>query len=130
MTKLIAMLGALLAVAGAQAADHKLVKLWETVAALKVPESVRFDAKRKALYVSDSSGKKVFVVKDGKATVHLDDRVLKGPNGLYVHKGALYVLDDNSLNRVEKDGNLTVLASGMPGGVDGLENVGGDDFLV
>jgi len=221
MKKIIATLGVVLSAAGAPAESHKLVKLWETEAALKVPESVRFDAKRHViyasnidgqaweadgkgsiakigldgkviaaewvtgldcpkglalsddgrwlfaadatgidvidigkgkldhkipipegkqlndlvndkgtLYVSDSSGKKVFAVKNGKVAVHLDDKVLKGPNGLFVHKGALYVLDDNSLNRVEKDGTLTVLASGMPGGVDGLENVGGDDFLV
>ena len=221
MNKLVAALGALLIAAGAPAAEHKLTKLWETAATLKVPESVRFDAHRKVLYVSnidgepwtadgkgsiakvgldgkviaaewvtgldcpkglalsddgkwlfaadiagivvididqgtidhriaipegkqlndlvnykgtlyisDSSGKKVFVVKDGKASVYLDEKVLKGPNGLFVHKGALYVLDNDSLNRVEKDKSLTVLASGMPGGADGLENVGGDDFLV
>jgi DNA-binding beta-propeller fold protein YncE len=221
MKKLIASLGAVLVAACVPAESHKLVKLWESAPELKVPESVRFDAKRKVLYVSnidgpsweadgkgsiaklgldgkviaaewvsgldcpkglalsddgkwlfaadaggidvidigkgkldhkipipegkqlndlvndrgtlyvsDSSGRKVFVVKDGKVGVHLDDKVLKGPNGLFVHKGALYVLDDNSLNRVEADGSLTVLASGMPGGVDGLENAGGDDFLV
>jgi sugar lactone lactonase YvrE len=82
------------------------------------------------LYVSDSSGKKVFVVKDGKPAQYLDAKVLKGPNGLYVHHGALYVLDNDSLNRVEKDNSLTALASGMPGGADGLERVRGDDFLV
>jgi len=221
MNKFVAALVALAAAAGAQAAEHKLTKLWETEPALKVPESVRFDAHRKVLYVSnidgepwtvdgkgsiakvgldgkviaaewvsgldcpkglalsddgkwlfaadaggidvididkgridhkiaipegkqlndlvnhkgtlyvsDSSGKKVYVVKDGKVSVHLDDKVLKGPNGLFVHKGALYVLDNDSLNRVEKDKSLKVLASGMPGGADGLENVGGDDFLV
>jgi hypothetical protein len=225
MNKLVAtvgpLLGALLFAAGAQAAGHKLTKVWESEPALKVPESVRFDAKRKVLYVSnidgepwtadgkgsiaklgldgkviaaewvagldcpkglalsddgrwlfaadlggidvidiekarldhqiaipegvqlndlvndkgtlyvsDSKGRKVFVVKDGKAAVHLDDKVLKGPNGLFVHKGALYVLDNDSLNRVEPDRSLKVLATGMPGGADGLENVGGDDFLV
>ncbi len=31
------------------------------------------------LYVSDSKGKKVYIVKDGKAAVHLDETVLKGP---------------------------------------------------
>ena len=82
------------------------------------------------LYVSDSRGKKVYVVKDGKPAVYLDETVLKGPNGLLMHNGVLYVLDDNALNRVEKDKSLTVLASEMPGGVDGLENVKGDDFLV
>jgi hypothetical protein len=225
MKKLIATmvptLGALLLATGAQAEGHKLVKLWETAPVLKVPESVRFDAKRKVLYasnidgepweadgkgsiakigldgkviaadwvagldcpkglalsddgkwlyavdangidvidiakakldhkiaipegiqlndlvndkgtlyVSDSKGRKVFVVKDGKPAVYLDETVLKGPNGLFVHGGALYVLDNDSLNRVKPDKSLDVLATGMPGGADGLENVGGDDFLV
>jgi sugar lactone lactonase YvrE len=82
------------------------------------------------LYVSDSKGKKVYVVKDGNAQVYLDETVLKGPNGLLVHGGTLYVLDNNSLNRVEPDKSLKVLADGMPGGVDGLENVKGNDFIV
>jgi hypothetical protein len=219
--KLSIALGALLVAGAAQADGHKLTKLWESEATLKVPESVRFDAQRKVLYVSnidgqpweadgkgsigklgldgkviaadwvagldcpkglalsddgkwlyaadvggvvvididagkidrkiaipdgqqlndlvndkgtlyvsDSKGKKVYVVKDGKAAVFLDETVLKGPNGLLVHKGALYVLDNNSLNRVEKDKSLKVLATDMPGGADGLENVKGDDFLV
>ena len=217
-------LGALalgVSLATAAQADHKLTKSWESEATLKVPESVRLDAKRKVLYVSnidgepwnadgkgsiaklgldgkviaaewvtgldcpkglalsddgkwlyaadaggivvidieagkiknkiaipdgqqlndlvndkgtlyvsDSKGKKVYVVKDGAASVYLDEKVLKGPNGLLVHKGALYVLDADSLNKVGKDKSLEVLATGMPGGVDGLENVKGDDFLV
>jgi sugar lactone lactonase YvrE len=225
MNKTLLTLGALAlaAVAQAQAGDqaHKLTKVWETEAALKTPESVRFDARRKVLYVSnidgqpwaadgkgsiakvgldgkviaaewitgldcpkglalsddgkwlyavdlvgvvvidietgkiedkiaipeglqlndivndagtlyvsDSKGKKIYQVKDGKASVFLDEKVLKGPNGLLVHEGALYVLDSDSLNRVEKDKSLKVLASGMPGGTDGLEQVKGDDFVV
>ena len=205
----------------AQAHDHKLTQLWESEATLKVPESVRLDAKRKVLYVanidgkpwevdgkgsigklgldgkviaaewitgldcpkgmalsddnetlyvadaggivvididagkvtgkiaipegkqlndlvndkgtlyvSDSAGRKVFVVKDGKAAVHLDETVLKGPNGVLMHKGSLLVLDNESVNRVKKDKSLEVLASGMPGGADGIENVKGDEFLV
>jgi DNA-binding beta-propeller fold protein YncE len=213
---------ALFATAQAQDAGntHKVTQVWESAATLKTPESVRYDAKRKVLYVSnidgepwtadgkgsigkvgldgkviaaewvtgldcpkglalsddgkwlyvgdcgglvvidvdagkikekiavadgllndvvndkgtiyasDSKGKKVYAFKDGKASVHLDEKVLKGPNGLLVHKGALYVLDNDSLNRVEADKSLKVLASGMPGGADGLENVKGDDFLV
>ena len=201
---------------------HKLTKLWESEAALKVPEGVRLDAKRKVLYVSnidgqpweadgkgsiakvgldgkviaaewvtgldcpkglalsadgkwlyaadiggivvidvrkgkikskiaipegiqlndlvsdgkdtlyisDSKGKKVYAVKNGKVSVHLDETVLKGPNGLLVHEGVLYVLDNNSLNQVLPDKSLKVLADGMAGGVDGLENVKGSDFLV
>jgi sugar lactone lactonase YvrE len=208
--------------AHAQAPEHKLTKVWESEAALKVPEGVRLDAKRKVLYVSnidgqpweadgkgsiakigldgriiaaewitgldcpkglalsangrwlyvadiggivvidvkagkiknkiaipegiqlndlasddkdtlyvsDSRGKKVYVVKDGKASVFLDESVLKGPNGLLVHGGTLYVLDNNSLNRVEPDKTLKVIADGMTGGVDGLEHVKGGDFIV
>ncbi len=225
MKKTLVKLGALAAAmslaAVAQAADHKLTKLWESEAVLKTPESVRFDAKRQVLYasnidgepwvadgkgsiakigldgkviaaewitgldcpkglalsddgkwlyaadfggivvmdiaagkiknkiaipdsvqlndlvndkgtlyISDSKGRKVYQVKNGKPTVFLDDKVLKGPNGLFVHKGALYVLDDSALFKVNKDRSLTRIASDMPGGVDGLESAGGDDFLV
>jgi sugar lactone lactonase YvrE len=222
MKKTIALMGAMLLATGAQADTHKLTKLWETEATLKVPEAVRYDAKRKVLYVSnidgepwaddqkgsigkvgldgkviaaewisglscpkglvlsedgkllyaadagglvvididagkirdriaipegvqlndvtsdgkgtlyvsDSKGRKVFAVKDGKATVHLDETVLKGPNGLLVHQDKLYVLDNNSLNEVQADKSLKVLADGMPGGVDGLEHVKGDEFIV
>jgi sugar lactone lactonase YvrE len=202
LTRLTTAIGILAVAAGAQAGEHKLTKLWESEAALKVPESVRFDAARKVLYVSnidgppweadgkgsigkvgldgkviaaewitgleapkgmalsddgkwlyaadmggvvvididagkvakkiaipdgqqlndvvndkgtlyvsDSKGKKVFIVKDGNVSVHLDEKVLKGPNGLLVHKGSLYVLDNNSLNRVEADKSLKVLAA-------------------
>lgn len=221
MKKLVAALTTLMIAAGAHAEGHRLVKLWESAAELKVPESVRFDARRKVLYasnidgqpwvadgkgsiaklgldgqvlaaewvtgldapkglalsddgrwlfaadmggidvidirkgkldhkiaipdslqlndlvndkgtlyVSDSKGRKVYVVKHGKPSVYLDETVLKGPNGLFVHAGALYVLDDNSLNRVKADRSLEVLAAGMTGGADGLESAGGDDFLV
>jgi DNA-binding beta-propeller fold protein YncE len=224
MKTILGVAGALLlaGVTQAQTPTHKLTRLWESDAALKVPESVRFDAQRKVLYVSnidgepwtadgkgsiakvgldgkviaaewvtgldcpkglalsddgkwlyaadaggivvidikagkikkkiaipdgvqlndlvgdgkdtlyvsDSKGRKVFKVKDDKATVLLDEKVLKGPNGLLVHGGKLYVLDNNALNEVQPDNTLKVLADGMPGGADGLENVTGSDFLV
>jgi DNA-binding beta-propeller fold protein YncE len=82
------------------------------------------------LYVSDSKGRKVFAVKGDKATVHLDETVLKGPNGLLVHEDKLYVLDNNSLNLVKPDKSLEVIVDGITGGADGLEHVKGDDFLV
>lgn len=82
------------------------------------------------LYVSDSKGRKVFAVKGDKATVHLDETVLKGPNGVLVHEGKLYVLDNNSLNLVKPDKSLEVIVDGITGGADGLEHVKGDDFIV
>ena len=101
---------------------------------IAIPEGIQLNDlaadDKGTLYVSDSKGKKVYIVKDGKASVHLDETVLKGPNGLLVHDGTLYVLDNNSLNQVQPDKTLKVLADGMPGGVDGLEHVKGGDFLV
>jgi len=101
---------------------------------IAIPEGVQLNDlasdDQDTLYVSDSKGKKVYVVKDGKAQVYLDETVLKGPNGLLVHDGTLYVLDNNSLNQVLPDKSLKVLADGMPGGVDGLENVKDSDFLI
>ena len=100
---------------------------------IAIPEGIQLNDlvnDKGTLYVSDSKGRKVYVIKDGKPGVYLDEKVLKGPNGLFVHKGALYVLDDNSLFRVEKDKSLKKIADDMPGGVDGLENVKGGDFLV
>jgi sugar lactone lactonase YvrE len=82
------------------------------------------------IYVSDSRGKKVFAVKGDTVSVHLDEKVLKGPNGLLVHGGKLYVLDNNSLNLVNDDKSLKVLADGMPGGADGLEHVKNGEFIV
>lgn len=82
--------------------EHKLVKLWETEAALKVPESVRYDAARKILYTSNIEGQAW--EKDGKGSigkVGLDGKViasewvtgLDAPKGMDIHAGKLYVAD-------------------------------------
>jgi sugar lactone lactonase YvrE len=80
------------------------------------------------VYVSDTKTKKVFAIKDGRSEAYLEN--LKGPNGLLFHDGALYLLDGEGLYRVGKDRDLTLLSDGMKGGVDGVENVTGNDFIV
>lgn len=82
------------------------------------------------VYVTDSRARRVYEVKDGKASMLLDSSKLKGPNGILKHKGSLYVLDAGSMYRMEKDGSLTKLAEGMEGGTDGIENITGGDFIV
>ena len=82
------------------------------------------------VYVTDSRARRVYEVKDSKASMLLDSSKLKGPNGILKQKGNLYVLDAGGMYRMEKDGSLTKLAEGMEGGTDGIENVGGSDFLV
>jgi sugar lactone lactonase YvrE len=82
------------------------------------------------VYVSDSRGRKVYAVENKKSTIVLDSAQLKGPNGVLIHKGDLYVLDAGSMYRLEKSGALTKLAEGMEGGTDGVEHVASGDFLV
>lgn len=82
------------------------------------------------VYVTDSRARRVYEIKDSKASLLLDSSKLKGPNGILKHKGSLYVLDAGSMYRMENNGSLTKLAEGMEGGTDGIESVSGGDFLV
>jgi DNA-binding beta-propeller fold protein YncE len=84
--------------------------------------------KKGVIYVSDSKLKKVFRVDDGRSEVYLEN--LKGPNGVLVSDGDLYLLDAGSMNKVNKDKSLARIADGMEGGTDGIENIGGNDFIV
>lgn len=80
------------------------------------------------VYVSDTAKKRVYAIKDGKPAVYLES--LKRPNGLLFHDGSLYLLDGEGLYRVGKDRSLKPLSDGMKGGVDGVENVTDDEFIV
>lgn len=84
--------------------------------------------KKGIVYVSDSKTKKVHRIENGKATVWIEN--LQGPNGVLSHDGDLYVLDNGSLYKVQKDKSLAKIADGMEGGTDGVENVKGKDFIV
>lgn len=80
------------------------------------------------IYVSDSKAKKLYRIQNGLATVHLEN--LKGPNGVLFHKDVLYVLDAGGLYKVNPNKSLIMVVDGMEGGTDGIENIGGDDFIV
>jgi hypothetical protein len=81
---------------------HNLVKIWETEALLKTPESVLFDEKAKLLYVSNIDGAPDSP--DGKGSigkVGLDGKIievdwvkgLNAPKGMGIYKGKMYVAD-------------------------------------
>lgn len=80
------------------------------------------------VYISDSPGKKVFKFENGKSELFLD--TLKGPNGVLIHDNELYVLDNKAMFKVNADKSLTQVADGLDGNADGLENVGGKDFII
>jgi sugar lactone lactonase YvrE len=80
------------------------------------------------IYVSDSRGKKIYVINEWKASVFKDS--LRGPNGLMIHEDELYVLDQGGLYKFNADKSMTKLADGMEGGTDGVENVQEKEFIV
>lgn len=80
------------------------------------------------IWVSDSKGKKIFKVENEKASLYLEN--LKGPNGVLMRGKDFYIVDAGSFYKVGDDKTLTMVAEGMEGGTDGIENVTGNDFLV
>jgi hypothetical protein len=86
-----------------------------------------------ALYVSDSKARKVYLIPVSfpkKMGFILDSNQLKRPNGVLLHGNNLYVLDDGTMYRLEKNRSLTKITDGMEGGTDGIENMQGKDFIV
>lgn len=84
--------------------------------------------KKGVVYVSDSPGKTVYRIVNGKPELYLEN--LARPNGLLVHKKQFFVLDNGALFKVGKDKSLTKITDGMEGGTDGIEHVGGKNYIV
>jgi DNA-binding beta-propeller fold protein YncE len=80
------------------------------------------------IYVSDSWDGKVYIIKDRKATIYLQN--LNGPNGLLTKGDDLYILASGTLYKAGKDQKLKEIAVNIEGGTDGIENVQGKDFIV
>src|SRR5690348_9318750 len=97
--------------ATARADSHKITKLWESEAVLKVPESVRFDAKRKVLYASNIDGDAWTA--DGKgsiAKIALDGKVIASEwvTGLDCPKGLALSEDGKWLYAADAGGIVVI----------------------
>ena len=131
---------ALLLISHLSTAQHSLVKRWQTDSALKVPESVLFDAENKLLYVSNIDGTDPWG-KDGKGSigkVGLDGKIiatdwvsgLNAPKGLGMYKGKLYAADLSNI--VVSDIKKGAIEKLIPvEGAEGLNDisVGGDGVI-
>src|SRR5678816_4332836 len=111
MKKTLLILGALALAAAAQADTHKLTKVWESEAALKTPESVRFDAARKVLYASNIDGEPWTA--DGKgsiAKIGLDGKVIAAEwvTGLDCPKGLAMSTDGKWLYAADAGGIVVI----------------------
>jgi len=80
------------------------------------------------IYVSDSKDKKIYAIRDGKASLLVEG--LSAPNGVHVRGGKLYVMDNGSLFRIRPDGGKSLVSAGTEGNGDGLESIGGGGFLI
>lgn len=83
---------------------------------------------RGVIYVSDSKDKKIHAIEHGKATLVIDG--LKAPNGVHARDGELYFMDNGSLYRLGANKEKVLVNAGMEGNGDGLEGVGGGEYLI
>lgn len=88
---------------------------------------VAVDAKG-VVYVSDSKDKKIYTLTDGKAALLLEG--LKAPNGVHVHDGEFYFMDNGSLYRLGNGTEKVLVSAGMEGNGDGLESDGKGGFVI
>lgn len=96
--------------AGILFAETQLIKLWETNADFKLPESVIYDKENDILYVSNMQGDPFTKDKNGFISkVEVDGKIIKlkwieglnAPKGLTISKGKLYAADVNELVEID-----------------------------
>lgn len=80
------------------------------------------------VYVSDMKAKKLYRVINDQPEEMLAG--LSNPNGLLKTKKELWLLDNGTVNRVDKDNKVVKVAEGLEGGTDGIEEVGKNSFIV
>jgi hypothetical protein len=86
-------------------------------------------SKNGEIYVSDSGKKCIYKIdKNKKVEKYIDS--LTQTNGVHLHKEKLYFTDNGKLMRQESDRKITTLVKGLGLYLDGVENIGGEDFIV
>jgi hypothetical protein len=80
------------------------------------------------VYVSDSETAKVHKIENGKAAIYLEN--IEGINGLLALGSDLYILAGTTLHKSDANRKLTIIAEGLEGGLDGIEMVAPNEFLV
>jgi DNA-binding beta-propeller fold protein YncE len=78
---------------------------------------------------SDSGGKAIYTMKGGNYTKIIDSTYLKRPNGVLIHGKNTFVLDNDAVN-IWSGGQLQKIVDGMPGGIDGIEPINQNEFIV
>lgn len=80
------------------------------------------------IYVTEYLAKKLYKVENEKTELIAENLTM--PNGVLFHNNELFLLDGTGMFRVNADKTLAKIADGMEGGVDGIENIGGNNFII
>ena len=79
------------------------------------------------VYVSDSRGGKIYVIRNGKPEVVIED--LENPNGVLFTQGKLHFVAKGSLYVMEGS-DKKLIAEGMEQSTDAVEQMANGDFLI
>ncbi|KQS31472.1 hypothetical protein [Dyadobacter sp. Leaf189] len=104
----------------------KIVKK-HTVEGAQFLNDVTIDSKGN-IYISDSSTKKVHLIKDGQVSTYYEG--LNGPNGLLAVGTDLLIADSGSLKKLTSSKQISVIAEGMDKSTDGIEQVKPGEYIV
>ena len=80
------------------------------------------------IYVTEYLSKKLYKVANEKAELIAEN--LTQPNGVLFHNNELFLLDGTGMFKVNADKSMAKITDGMEGGVDGIENIEGNSFIV
>ncbi len=80
------------------------------------------------IYVTEYLAKKLYKVENEKAELIAEN--LTQPNGVLFHNNELFLLDGTGMFKVNADKSLAKIADGMEGGLDGIENIEGNNFII
>jgi sugar lactone lactonase YvrE len=80
------------------------------------------------IYVTEYLAKKLYKVEKEKAELIAEN--LTQPNGVLYHNNELFLLDGTGMFKVNADKSMAKIADGMEGGLDGIENIEGNNFIV
>ena len=80
------------------------------------------------IYVTEYLAKKLYKVENEKAELIAEN--LTQPNGVLYHNNELFLLDGTGMFKVNADKSLAKIADGMEGGLDGIENIEGNNFII
>ena len=69
-------------------------------------------------------------VDDEQLQAELIAENLTQPNGVLFHNNELFLLDGTGMFKVNADKSMAKITDGMEGGVDGIENIEGNSFIV